>query len=276
MPAPDLYAVIGHPVEHSKSPEIHTRFAAQTGQQLSYERLPAPLDGFAQTVQNFIREGGRGANVTVPFKQEALRLATRLSPRALAAGAVNTLKFDGAEIFGDNTDGVGLVADLIQNAGLSLAGKSILLLGAGGAARGVILPLLQQAPARLVVVNRSAARALELAQRFAAQGPLTASDFAGLKEPFDFIINATSASLQGQAPPLPAEVFGAATFCYDLMYGAQPTVFMQLASRHGASVRDGLGMLVEQAAEAFFLWRGVHPATAPVLAELRAKMVPAA
>jgi len=271
MHAMDRYVVIGQPVAHSKSPEIHARFAAQTGQQLSYARVAAPLDGFARTVRDFMRDGGKGANVTVPFKLEALQLATSVSPRAAAAGAANTLMFDGERIFADNTDGVGLVADIVRNAGVVMARKNVLLLGAGGAARGVILPLLEQAPARIVVANRTIARALELERRFAAQGLIAASDFASLSMPFDVIINATSASLEQQVLPLPAAVFGAGTFCYDMMYGPQPTVFMQLASRHGARARDGLGMLVEQAAESFFLWRGVRPATAPVLAELRAQ-----
>ncbi len=276
MHAMDRYVVIGQPVAHSKSPEIHARFAAQTGQQLSYARLAAPLDGFVRTVRDFMRDGGKGANVTVPFKLEALQLATSASPRARAAGAANTLMFDGDRILADNTDGVGLVADIVRNAGVVLARKNILLLGAGGAARGVILPLLEQAPARIVVANRTIARARELEQRFAAQGPIVASDFASLRMPFDVIINATSASLEQQVLPVPATVFGAGTFCYDMMYGAQPTVFMQLASRHGARTRDGLGMLVEQAAESFLLWRGVRPATAPVLTELRAQFDAAA
>jgi shikimate dehydrogenase len=276
MPAMARYAVIGHPVAHSKSPEIHSRFAAQTGQQLTYRRLLAPLDGFEQTVRDFIRQGGQGANVTLPFKLEAHRLATVLSARATAAGAVNTLKFDGTAIFGDNTDGVGLVADIVDNAGIALAGKRILLLGAGGAARGVILPLLQQAPAQLVLANRTPAKAAALAQQFAASGPVSASDIAGLAARFDVVINATSASLAAEVPALPVAVFDADTFSYDMMYGARPTVFMEFAARHGAHVRDGLGMLVEQAAESFLLWRGIRPATAPVLAELRAQLTAAA
>jgi len=268
----ERYAVIGQPVAHSKSPEIHARFAAQTGQQMVYERLAPPLDGFAQTVHDFRRKGGRGANVTLPFKLEAHHLATVLSARAQAAGAVNTLKFDGDAIYGDNTDGIGLVTDIVDNAGIELAGSSILLLGAGGAARGVILPLLERAPARLVVANRTPARAIELARRFESQGPIAARDFAGLHTPFDVIINATSASLEAEVPPLPDAVFQSGTFSYDMMYAAQPTVFMRFAAARGARARDGLGMLVEQAAESFFLWRGVRPATAPVLAELRAQL----
>ncbi|WP_025917178.1 shikimate dehydrogenase [Herminiimonas sp. CN] len=268
----DRYAVIGHPVAHSKSPEIHASFAAQTGQDIDYQRLLAPLDGFNQTVADFIAAGGRGANVTLPFKLEAFALATRLSARAQAAGAVNTLKFDGDAIFGDNTDGVGLVADIVRNAGVALAGRRILLLGAGGAARGVILPLLQQAPGELVLANRTAARAAALAQEFAAAGPIAASDFADLAGPFDIVINATAASLSAELPPVAPGVFGRAAFAYDLMYGKEPTVFMRFAAQHGAAVRDGLGMLVEQAAESFLLWRGVRPATAAVLAQLRLQL----
>jgi shikimate dehydrogenase len=271
----DIYAVIGNPIAHSKSPEIHARFAAQTGQDIEYRRLLAPLDDFAGTVAAFIAAGGKGANVTVPFKLEAFALATRLTPRAQAAGAVNTLKFDGDAILGDNTDGVGLVADIVRNAGIALAGRRILLLGAGGAARGVILPLLQQAPAELVIANRTAAKALALAQEFAAQGPILACDFADLAGPFDIVINATAASLAAALPPIPARVFNPACFAYDMMYmmgNKEPTVFLRFAAQHGATVRDGLGMLVEQAAESFLLWRGVRPATAPVLAQLRSQL----
>lgn len=268
----DIYAVIGNPIAHSKSPEIHARFAGQTGQDIDYRRLLAPLDDFAGTVAAFIAAGGKGANVTVPFKLEAFALATRLTPRAQAAGAVNTLKFDGDAILGDNTDGVGLVADIVRNTGVALAGRRILLLGAGGAARGAILPLLQQAPAELVIANRTAAKALALAQEFAAQGLILACDFADLAGPFDIVINATAASLAAALPPIPACVFNAACFAYDMMYGKEPTVFMRFAAQHGATVRDGLGMLVEQAAESFLLWRGVRPATAPVLAQLRSQL----
>lgn len=268
----DTYAVIGHPIAHSKSPEIHACFAAQTGQDIDYRRLLAPLDGFNQTVADFIAAGGKGANVTVPFKLEAFALATTLSARAQAAGAVNTLKFDGDVIFGDNTDGVGLVADIVRNAGVPLASRRILLLGAGGAARGVILPLLQQMPSELVISNRTAAKAVALAQQFAAEGPVAASDFAALSGRFDIVINATSASLAGALPPLAPDVFAPAAFAYDMMYGKEPTVFMGFAAQHGAAVCDGLGMLVEQAAESFLLWRGVRPDTAPVLAQLRAQL----
>jgi shikimate dehydrogenase len=268
----DRYAVIGHPVAHSKSPEIHTRFAAQTGQSLHYERLLAPLDGFAATLHAFMREGGKGVNVTVPFKLEAHALAAVLTQRAHAAGAVNTLKFDGGTIFGDNTDGVGLVADIVYGSGIALTGKRVLLLGAGGAARGTILSLLQEEPAQLVIVNRTPAKAEALEQRFAAHGRVLACKWTELRGRFDIVINATSASLAAELPPIPAEVYDGDTFAYDMMYGKLPTVFMQFAKQRGATVRDGLGMLIEQAAEAFQIWRGVRPNTASVLAEMRAML----
>lgn len=265
----DHYAVIGNPVEHSKSPDIHARFAMQTQQDLQYDRLLAPLDGFFSTVQNFVRDGGKGLNVTLPFKLEAYALATTLTERARAAGAVNTLKFDGTEMLGDNTDGFGLVTDITRNAGIVIAGKSVLLLGAGGAARGVILPLLSEQPARLVVANRTHAKALDLARRFSSQPRLKVSEFADLDDSFDIVINATAASLASEVPPISPRVFGAHTLAYDMMYGKEATAFMRFAKQHGASVRDGLGMLVEQAAESFYVWRGVRPETATVFAELR-------
>jgi len=266
----DRYAVFGNPIAHSKSPEIHARFAAQTGQDMQYERLLAPLDGFAASVHEFMRLGGKGANVTVPFKLEAYALATGLSERARAAGAVNTLSFNDGAIFGDNTDGIGLVTDIVANAGLAIAGRRVLLVGAGGAARGAVLPLLEQGPAQLVVANRTAARAQELAAQFG--GRLLASAFDDLHGAFDLVINATSASLAGAVPPLAPALFGAHTLAYDMMYGKEPTAFMRYAAQQGAAVRDGLGMLVEQAAEAFFIWRGVRPATPPVFEALRAQL----
>ena len=269
------YVVIGNPIAHSKSPDIQNRFAADTVQDLRYGSLLAPLEGFAATLQQFIAQGGKGANVTVPFKLEAYALATNLTARAKSAGAVNTLKFDGSGILGDNTDGVGLVTDVVRNAGCDLAGKKTLLLGAGGAARGVMLPLLESSPAQLVIANRTTAKAGELVQQFqpfAAGCELSACGFAGLQQQFDLVINATSASLQVDVPPVAPQVFGTATLAYDMMYGKQPTVFMQFAALHGAQVRDGLGMLVEQAAESFFVWRGVRPRTDEVFAALRAQL----
>lgn len=267
----DRYAVIGNPIAHSKSPEIHARFAQQTGEDIRYERLLAPLDGFAQTVADFMQAGGLGANVTVPFKLEAYALATELSVRAQAAGAVNTLRFSGDVIYGDNTDGVGLVTDIVRNAGVALQGRRLLLLGAGGAARGVLLPLLDQQPAEIVIANRTLDKAHLLVQEFSApHGVLRASPFDALDGMFDVVINATSASLEQALPPVPAACFGGATLAYDMMYGRDATPFMRLAASHGATVRDGLGMLVEQAAESFFVWRGVRPDTAPVHQALRA------
>lgn len=275
-PAPDRYAVIGNPIEHSKSPDIHARFAADTKQHLTYERLLAPLDGFAQTVRAFIAQGGKGANVTVPFKLDAYALATQLTARAQAAGAVNTLTFDGDQILGDNTDGVGLVCDIVRNAGVSITGKRVLLLGAGGAARGVILPLLNVRPNELVIANRTVSKAEQLAQpfrqQFVDQVAVRASEFDSLKGVFDIVINATSASLTDELPPLPTNLMSPRTFAYDMMYGKQPTIFMQFAARHGAMVRDGLGMLVEQAAESFFIWRGVRPQTSAVFSDLRKRL----
>ncbi len=262
----DRYAVFGHPIAHSKSPQIHAEFARQTGQDMTYEAILAPLDGFADSVAQFVTAGGRGANVTVPFKEEAFKLARRLSSRAQRAGAVNTLSFDDSGIVGDNTDGAGLVADLTRNLNCPLDGKRILLLGAGGAARGVIEPLLEHQPAALVIANRTVSRAQELAELF-GQG-LTACNFEAADTPFDLVINATAASLAGELPPLSPNIFTAGTLAYDMMYG-RDTPFLSFAHTYGASTADGLGMLVEQAAEAFFAWRGVRPDTAPVIAKLR-------
>jgi shikimate dehydrogenase len=270
----DLYCVFGNPIAHSKSPAIHAVFAAESGQDLVYEARLAAVDGFKQAISEFVAAGGKGANVTVPFKEEAFRLATRLSERAARAGAVNTLAFNGAEIFGDNTDGAGLVRDIAHNLGFSLAGKRILLLGAGGASRGVIAPLLADKPASLFIANRSADKAVMLAQAFSDIATVDAGNFAKTADKsFDLVINATSASLSGESLPLPAGIFAPGSLAYDMMYGKGETPFMALAREQGAAQRaDGLGMLVEQAAEAFFIWRGVRPVTAQVLAELRAKL----
>jgi shikimate dehydrogenase len=274
----DRYAVFGNPIGHSKSPLIHAMFAEQTGQDLSYVPILAPFDGFAATVSAFVADGGgpaRGANVTVPFKAEAFRLATRLTPRAKAAGAVNTLSFDAGTISGDNTDGVGLVRDLKNNLGCNPAGLRVLLLGVGGAARGVILPLLLEHPAALMIANRTAEKAARLAREFAsiAGAPRDlrpeGGGFASLGErQFDLVINATSAGLDGAVLPLPTSVFAPGCVAYDMVYG-RDTAFLQQARAAGARASDGSGMLVEQAAEAFFVWRGVHPDTAPVFAALK-------
>ena len=270
----DRYCVFGNPIGHSKSPLIHQMFAAQTGEALSYEALLAPLDGFAAFAREFFA-AGCGANVTVPFKEEAFRLADELSQRAARAGAVNTLKklADG-RLLGDNTDGAGLVRDLTVNAGLQLAGQRILLLGAGGAVRGVLEPMLAERPAELVIANRTVEKAEELARLFADLGPVVASGFDWIDAPVDLIVNGTSASLAGELPPIsPTLIRPGHTVCYDMMYAKEPTAFNRWAQTHGAErTLDGLGMLVEQAAEAFFLWRGVRPDSAPVLAELRRQL----
>jgi shikimate dehydrogenase len=266
---PDLYAVIGNPVAHSQSPLIHAAFARQTGQDLVYERLLAPKDAFAATLRAFRARGGRGLNVTLPFKGEAFRYATMLSERASAAQAVNTLKFERGVTFADNTDGAGLVNDLLHNLGCAVSGRRILLLGAGGAARGVIAPLLLQRPAQFALANRALDKALRLAQAF--PGLLEASSYAALAgRQFDLVVNATSASLAGALPPLPPGVFARGALAYDMMYGKGETPFLAFARSEGAALlADGLGMLVEQAAESFFIWRGLRPDTAPVLRLLR-------
>ena len=268
----DRYAVIGHPIAHSQSPRIHAMFAQQTGADLSYRALLAPLDGFTACVREFISAGGRGANVTVPFKEEACRLAERLSERAQAAGAVNTLRFDAEGIFGDNTDGAGIVRDIRHNLGRSLVATKILLLGAGGAARGVILPLLQEKPAHLAIANRTADKAANLARRFAGLSSVFPVLGCGLAEldggHFDIVINATSAGLTDASLDIPNAAFGPNCLAYEMVYGKQ-TPFMEQARSNGALVSDGLGMLVEQAAIAFQLWRGIQPDTAPVLKALR-------
>ncbi len=272
----DKYCVIGNPIGHSRSPDIHAEFAAQTGQDIVYERVLAPLDGFAGTVRGLIESGYRGANVTVPFKLEAAAIATRLEERARLAGAVNTLRFENGEIVGDNTDGPGLVADIVRNAGVPLAGKRVLLLGAGGAARGVILPILQHGPSTIVIANRTRATADALVSQFAAQlahpGQVSACGFEDIGAAFDVVINATSASLSAAMPPVPAIAFCQDTLALDMMYAKMPSPFMEFAASHGATTRDGLGMLVEQAAEAFAIWRGVRPQTATLLEQMRTKL----
>ncbi|MBL8459912.1 MAG: shikimate dehydrogenase [Zoogloea sp.] len=272
----DRYAVIGNPISHSKSPRIHGLFAAQTGQALTYEALLGPLDAFTATVQAFRAAGGKGLNVTVPFKLEAFNLADRHTPRAQAAGAVNTLAFGTDGILGDNTDGAGILRDITVNQACPVEGRRVLLLGAGGAARGTVLPLLEAAPASLVIANRTASKAAELADEFASFGLLRPrgcglAELAGQR--FDVVINATSASLSDAAPDLPAGLYAPGSLAYDMMYGKGDTPFLRSARAQGAAhLSDGLGMLVEQAAESFTLWRGVRPATAPVLALLRASL----
>ena len=262
----DRYAVIGNPVAHSKSPWIHAEFARACGQDIEYQRIEAPLQGFAGAVDAFRAAGGKGLNVTVPFKEAAYQYCDRLSTRARAAGAVNTLAF-GPEVRGDNTDGVGLVRDLSSNLGLSLADKQVLLMGAGGAAQGVAGALLEEGIAGLVIANRTVARAQALVARFPGASASSYDALAG--EDFDLVINATSAGLSGDAPSLPAGILRRGALAYDMVYG-RDTPFLAAARAAGARASDGLGMLVEQAAESFFVWRGIRPDTRPVLAGLRA------
>lgn len=269
---PARYAVMGNPVAHSKSPVIHKQFAHQFGHHIEYTALWAELDGFVEAVEQFRAEGGKGLNVTVPFKSEAFNLADNLSDRARLAGAVNTLRFESdGKIFGDNTDGAGLVHDLTKNLGVHLRGKKILVLGAGGAVRGVLGPLLKQNPAVLVIANRTVSKAKELVKAFAPFGKIEAVGYDELVgKRFDIVVNGTSASLRGEVPPLPVNLFAGNAVAYDMMYSDMPTPFMEWAMLHGApTVSDGLGMLVEQAAESYLLWRGVRPETRPVIAALR-------
>ncbi len=266
----DQYVVIGNPIAHSRSPEIHAAFARQVGQQISYQRLLVPKDGFRDAVDALRRSGARGANVTVPFKFEAYHYATELTPRAIESGAVNTLRFAGDQVLGDNTDGIGLVRDLRSNLGVSLVGARVLLLGAGGAAYGVLGALCAVAPKLIAIANRTHTKAQELASKYSPDKvrAMAIADLAG--EQFEVIINATAASLGGDAVSLPASCFAPNALAYDMMYGKAPTAFLQLAAHAGARTADGVGMLAEQAAEAFYLWRGVRPDTAEVIAMLKA------
>ena len=272
----DRYAVIGNPIAHSKSPQIHAAFARQTGQDIEYTRLLAPPDGFRGTVESFRAAGGKGANVTVPFKLEAFDLADEVSQRAKDAQAANFLNFDSGRIRADNTDGAGLTRDITGNLGFSMAGRRMLLMGAGGAARGALQPLLAQQPAILSIANRTVKKALQLAETFRHHPSAASSVLSGLRydeltgHHFDVVINATSSSLQGELPPLPTGVFAEGSLAYDMMYGKGLTRFLAFAQAQGAArLADGLGMLVEQAAESFFLWRGVRPETRPVIELLR-------
>ncbi len=270
----DRYAVMGNPIAHSRSPRIHALFAEQTEQDVSYEALLVPLDGLGDAIADFARNGGRGLNITVPFKEEAWRLATTRSPEAERAGAVNTLSLgDNGKLHGDNTDGTGLLRDL-SNHGARIEGARVLMLGAGGAARGALQPLLAHKPASLTLANRTAGRATGLARDFADLGPIEGGGFEALaNRQFDLIINATAAGLKGEVPPIEGEVLAEGAWCYDMMYGAEPTAFVRWARNHGAArALDGLGMLVEQAAEAFYIWRGVRPETASVIEALRRDM----
>jgi shikimate dehydrogenase len=268
MSAVDQYAVVGNPIAHSKSPEIHLRFAAQAKQKIGYERIEAPIDGFEEKALSLRDAGYRGLNVTVPFKLDAAKLASELTPRARLAGAVNTLKFDGDTILGDNTDGIGFVRDVTERLKFGFGDCAVLVLGAGGAVRGLLGSLLDASPRWLAVANRSHERAEELAEEFGVE----AIHFDEIPaEHFDLIINGTTTGLHNEAPAIDPETFNDCQLAYDLVYAADPTPFMHLAKAGGAKqVTDGLGMLIEQAAESFLLWRGVRPETQSVYRELRA------
>ncbi|UZE96123.1 shikimate dehydrogenase [Alkalimarinus alittae] len=268
----DLYAVVGNPISHSKSPKIHGEFAVQSAENLEYMAIQAPVDEFSESVNAFFDNGGKGLNITVPFKEQAWSLSSQLSDRARLAGAVNTLyQNENGDICGENTDGIGLVRDLTVNHNVSLADKRILVLGAGGAVRGVLLPILEEKPASVTIANRTVAKAEQLAALFSGRGELIACGFDELSGSFDVIINGTSASLQGDLPPLPEGIINDTTIAYDMMYSADKTVFNRWAeSCNAACTFDGLGMLVEQAAESFYIWRQVRVDTGPVLAMLRA------
>lgn len=272
----DHYAVFGNPIDHSLSPRIHNRFALQTGQDMDYQRQLVALEQFEPAAREFFAAGGCGLNITVPFKLDAYSFAGQLSKRARQAGAVNTLlrQPDGT-VLGDNTDGIGLVRDISVNLGWSLQGRRVLILGAGGAVRGVLAPILQQQPGELVIANRTVAKAQQLAQAFGSLGPIAGLGYDELPAVgFDLVINATSASLSGTMPELPASILAPGAAAYDMVYGADATVFMRWASQCGAAkVADGLGMLVEQAAESFQLWRSLMPQTAPLIREIRASLI---
>ena len=278
---PVRLAVVGNPVAHSRSPQIHARFAAVSGHAVDYSRIESPLDGFAATLRAFADAGARGCNVTVPFKAEAFAACARLSERARRAEAVNTIMFVAGGWFGDNTDGAGLVREIELNAGVTLRGKRVLVLGAGGAAAGALDPLLAARPAALVVANRTPAKAQSLIERFAANAarldvPLSATALETPGADFDVLINATAASLQAAVPPLPAGTLRPGGLALDMMYGAAALPFLRWARAQGAVARDGLGMLVEQAAEAYFVWMGVRPGTFQLLTELRREVDAAA
>lgn len=274
----DTYLVVGNPIAQSKSPLIHTMFASQTEQPLEYTKQLVEPGDFDSVATAFFAGTGRGINITMPFKQDAYNFADELSPRALSAGAVNTLiKREDGSILGENTDGVGLINDITENLAWPLSGQRVLIVGAGGAVGGILLPLMEQNPAEVLIVNRTASKAEELAERFSSMGTIRGGGYQDLSAaegggcaPFDVIINGTSTSLSGDLPPLPPAVIDAHTKVYDMVYGTEPTPFMGWATAMGAAATaDGLGMLVGQAAESFYLWRGVRPDTAPVMAALR-------
>lgn len=266
------YAVFGNPIKQSKSPAIHTLFAEQCEQAMQYRAVRVDLGGFEEAAKRFFAGDGAGLNVTVPFKPNAFEFADTLSDRASRAGAVNTLTRNAqGKIHGDNTDGVGLVRDMVANLGWTVQSASVLLLGAGGAARGVLAPLLREKPSSVLVVNRTQQRAVELEKEFSDLGPLAGGGYDAIGgRQFDLVINATSAGLSGEMPELPSSLLTEKSCCYDMVYGAQPTPFMRWAAHHAAwAVADGLGMLVEQAAESFHIWRSVRPETRPVIHQIR-------
>lgn len=260
----DRYALFGNPVEHSPSPFVHALFAQETQESLTYGAIRVPLNGFAEALKHFQQQGGKGLNVTLPFKEEAYHLCDQLSPRAQCAGAVNTIKIgDDGKLYGDNTDGYGLICDIVKNHHFPIREKKVLLLGASGAARGAIKPILDQNPISLLIANRTRSKALELAEAFMSYGPVTGSGLEELKGRFDLIINATSASLRGERLPLPDGIIGKEGCCYDMVYSAESTPFLEWAKDQGVKrTLDGVGMLIEQAAESFYLWRDVRPDTA--------------
>lgn len=264
----DQYAVFGHPIAHSQSPIIHSLFGKETRQDIDYIAQDVPAEKFEQSIDGFFNSGGKGVNCTVPLKQLAWERADERTQRAEISGAVNTLALqDDGRLRGDNTDGIGLVRDLTENLNIPLRGQNILLLGAGGAGRGILLPLLEQKPGKIVIANRTIEKAIALADQFTGFGPVSGCGFDGLSDGhFDLIINATAASLQNDLPPLPNGCLNTKGCCYDLAYGSQPTPFVRWGNEHNAKIStDGLGMLVEQAAEAFLLWRGIMPSTIPVI-----------
>lgn len=270
----DKYAVFGNPIAHSKSPEIHKTFAELTGEAVIYEKQLVDIDGFEVAAEEFFKSG-KGLNITVPFKLEAYSFAAKLTERARRAGAVNTLALqDDGTVLGDNTDGFGMVSDIVDNLGWKIKDKKVLILGAGGAVRGILQPLLAENPKAVVIANRTVEKAKQLAKGFGDLGAIEGCGFEHLSNfEFDLVINGTSASLSGDLPPLPETLLAQGACCYDMMYGAEPTVFMRWASDHGAeSIADGLGMLVGQAAESFKLWRGLKPEVGPVIAMQRAKL----
>ncbi|WP_434776944.1 shikimate dehydrogenase [Neisseria sp. Ec49-e6-T10] len=271
------YGVIGHPIAHSRSPDIHLHFAKQENVELSYEKILSPLDGFAHTAQQFFHQGGLGVNITVPFKHEAFLLADTLTERAQAAQSVNTLKkMPDGTLLGDTTDGEGIICDIQDNLNFSITQKHVLILGAGGAVASIIEPLLLQRPASLVIVNRTLNKAQDLANRFAHWGAIKATSYDDLpkhKEAFDLVINGTSSSLHEEQLPLPNDLFGSTSMAYDMFYGSKPTSFLVWAQQHGAQyLADGLGMLIEQAAASYYLWQGFMPNTQNVITQLRAHL----